>query len=340
VAERNTPRGPYVIQANQHASEVFRQILQTLVGAPGIVNPTDLAVSPNGTPNMSVNVAAGFAVIAGTQSVDQGYYHVYNDATKNLTIAASDPTNPRRDLVVASVQDAAYTGASNQWVIQVITGTPAASPVDPAVPVNTMTLARILVTANKTSIVAGDLTDLRPLAPGRDVTGTIKLDAGTVAPAGWLKCDGSAVSRTTYAQLFARVGTAYGAGDGSTTFNLPNLLGRFPLGAGQGTGLTNRLQGATGGEEAHVLATAELPAHNHGITDPGHSHGAPSGTGFMVQLNSSSEGNTTSPSGMRTTNGGANTGGAGTGISTQNTGSGTAHNTMPPFAVVTYIIKT
>ena len=56
--------------------------------------------------------------------------------------------------------------------------------------------------------------------------------AGSSAPAGWLLCDGSAVSRTTYAALFATVGTTWGAGDGSTTFNIPNMLGRVPVGAG------------------------------------------------------------------------------------------------------------
>ena len=61
--------------------------------------------------------------------------------------------------------------------------------------------------------------------------GSINLYAGSTAPTGWLICDGSAVSRTTYANLFSVIGTTYGTGDGSTTFNLPNLKRRFPLGA-------------------------------------------------------------------------------------------------------------
>lgn len=62
------------------------------------------------------------------------------------------------------------------------------------------------------------------------LVGIVAPFAGTTAPTGWLKCDGSAISRTTYADLFAAIGTTYGAGDGSTTFNLPNLTGRVPLG--------------------------------------------------------------------------------------------------------------
>ena len=75
---------------------------------------------------------------------------------------------------------------------------------------------------------------------GLNVTGIIIAYGGSAAPAGFLLCDGSAVSRTTYADLFAALGTTWGAGDGSTTFNLPDLRGRSALGAGTGSGLTPR----------------------------------------------------------------------------------------------------
>ena len=105
--------------------------------------------------------------------------------------------------------------------------------------------------------------------------GTVYPFAGAAAPPGWLLCDGAAVSRATYAGLFAAIGTTYGAGDGSTTFNLPDLRSRAPIGAGQGTGLTNRpLAGQVGGE-TKTLATADLAAHTHtGTTNnPGdHAH--------------------------------------------------------------------
>jgi microcystin-dependent protein len=78
-------------------------------------------------------------------------------------------------------------------------------------------------------------------------TGTIITFAGSSAPGGWLLCNGGAVSRTTYSVLFAVIGITYGNGDGVNTFNLPDFRGRTALGAGQGTGLTNRTLAGTGG---------------------------------------------------------------------------------------------
>jgi microcystin-dependent protein len=90
--------------------------------------------------------------------------------------------------------------------------------------------------------------------------------AGTAAPAGWLLADGSAVSRTMYPNLFAAIGTTYGAGDGSTTFKLPDLRGRTAVGAGTGSGLTRRDLGATFGSESHALTAAQLAPHTHSGT--------------------------------------------------------------------------
>ena len=116
--------------------------------------------------------------------------------------------------------------------------------------------------------------------------GTIIDYAGTSIPTGWVNCDGSAVARTgTYANLFAAVGVAYGAGDGVTTFNLPDCQGRATIGVGSGSGLSTRSLGDTGGEEEHVLTIAEMPAHTHSAprySDTGSNHwgdgGGSSGT--------------------------------------------------------------
>ena len=88
--------------------------------------------------------------------------------------------------------------------------------------------------------------------------GSISLFAGTTAPNGWLICDGSAVSRTTYANLFSVIGTTYGTGDGSTTFNIPNLKGRVPVGLDSNDTSFDTI-GETGGETTHTLTTNELP---------------------------------------------------------------------------------
>ena len=95
--------------------------------------------------------------------------------------------------------------------------------------------------------------------------GVVNMWVGSSAPTGWLLCDGSAVSRTTYSALFAVIGTTYGAGDTTTTFNLPDLLGRVPMGAGAGTGLTSRTLGAELGAESTTLTSSHIPEHGHTI---------------------------------------------------------------------------
>lgn len=90
--------------------------------------------------------------------------------------------------------------------------------------------------------------------------GSVVAFAGSVAPSGYLLCDGSAVSRSTYAKLFAIIGTTYGSGNGSTTFNVPDLRGRVAVGKNAGSFAS---LGATGGEENHTMTINEMPAHKH-----------------------------------------------------------------------------
>ena len=135
----------------------------------------------------------------------------------------------------------------------------------------------------------------------------------TNAPAGWLSCDGSSVSRTTYASLFATIGTTYGSVDGNT-FNLPNLVARFPLGA------TNGL-GTTGGYENVTLTTNQIPAHTH--TEP-----------YLVKADST----LTHESTTYFAAGGANNTGGGN-INSSSSGGGLSHSNMPPYVTVNYIIK-
>lgn len=173
---------PWSIQGQSHAATVARNHTAAMMGAPavaevasvslsaggshGCIGAGDLAVTQNGTPNMSVNVAAGRAMIRGTEtaSLNQGSYSFFNDGVVNLSVAASDPTNPRRDLVVAQVRDSQYAGAFNDARLFVVTGTAAASPVDPTVPNSCVVLARISVAAAVTTILNAALTDLRVFA--------------------------------------------------------------------------------------------------------------------------------------------------------------------------------
>jgi microcystin-dependent protein len=138
-------------------------------------------------------------------------------------------------------------------------------------------------------------------------------------------CDGRAISRTTYPDLFTAIGTNYGAGDGSTTFNIPDLRGRFVLGTGAGIGLTNRALAASGGEETHQLTIGELASHTH--IQNAHSHTYQAVNTGATAIYAAGAG----PVGTINT-------GSTTAVN-QNTGGDTAHNTMPPFLVITYIIK-
>lgn len=100
-------------------------------------------------------------------------------------------------------------------------------------------------------------------------TGTFAFSATLNMGSLYLLCNGAAVSRTAYAALFTQIGTRYGAGDGSTTFNLPDFQGRSPIGAGSGSGLTFRdINSPEVGEETHTQSIAEMPAHKHTWASP------------------------------------------------------------------------
>lgn len=149
------------------------------------------------------------------------------------------------------------------------------------------------------------------------------------APAGWLVCDGSAVSRATYARLYAVIGTTHGAGDGSTTFALPDLRRRAIVGSGgtASTELANTV-GATGGAESHTLSVSEMPAHRHGgsthATGIGsHSHGS----GTLVTASESSHTHPADLSDHLAARGGdLNTMAVGERSRHENTDAGTPHN--------------
>lgn len=128
----------------------------------------------------------------------------------------------------------------------------------------------------------GQFKDLKVKTSDTLPIGTQVAYGGTVPPTGWLICDGSAVSRTTYAELFKVIGTSYGAGDGSTTFNLPNKKGRLSAGYDSTNSKFNAI-GKHLGEETHTLTVAELPkdfpklqksiAYDSGSTEAGFSAG-------------------------------------------------------------------
>jgi microcystin-dependent protein len=104
----------------------------------------------------------------------------------------------------------------------------------------------------------------------------------TNAPSGWLLCNGDIISRSTYSALFSAIGTTYGSGDGSTTFALPDMRGRVPMGVGQGAGLTNRTLASTTGLESVTLSSSNIPSLTTGTQSANHTH---SGTSSGVSVN-------------------------------------------------------
>lgn len=173
--------------------------------------------------------------------------------------------------------------------------------------------------------------------------GTIKSFSGASAPQNFLLCYGQAISRTTYAALFAIIGTTYGVGDGSTTFNLPDLRGRTLAGkdnmggsaAGRltsgGSGVDGVTLGATGGAETHTLTTAQLATHNHGGVTGAHSH---------TVTSVSSAGGLTPNSGSGAIQGPAPGTATSSATSTiSNDGGGGAHQNTQPTIVINYIIS-
>jgi microcystin-dependent protein len=167
-------------------------------------------------------------------------------------------------------------------------------------------------------------------------TGALLMWSTGSVPSGWLLCDGAAVSRTTYSTLFGVIGTTFGSGDGSTTFNLPDYQNRAPFGAGGLYAL-----GTTGGSKDAVVVSHSHTATSTStstVTDPGHRHQV--GTGNRDSVGSLLS---TLVSGSGTNTSLANTGisvATSTSTTVNSTGSSGTDANMPPYLAINFIIKT
>lgn len=216
-----------------------------------------------------------------------------------------------------------------------------------------------IATANNLNEQPDTSSDWGNVGSSGSPSGVVVPFAGSAAPEGYLLCDGAAVSRSTYADLFGVVGEAYGAGNGSTTFNLPDLRGRGVFGKDDmgGTG-ANRLTGVTGSVDGNTLGAAggsELTSlvadhthsltdsgHTHGVTDPGHIHVTPSHNatgGFSnLILEAGAAATGTVDTGSATT--GISIGSSSSGISVDSSVDGGSVGNMNPALILNYIIKT
>lgn len=167
-----------------------------------------------------------------------------------------------------------------------------------------------------------------------DPIGTIVMYAGANAPAGWLICNGAAVSRTTYADLAAVIGITYGSGNGSTTFNIPDFRGRVPVGF-DSTQAEFNSAGKTGGAKTHTLSVDEMPSHTH-IQRAHYHDGIRVGTQAMNWT--SAQRGPGSAATMAPETGTAFAVGEATATNFFAGGSG-AHNNLQPYLTLTFIIK-
>lgn len=161
------------------------------------------------------------------------------------------------------------------------------------------------------------------------LTGALLMWPTTSAPSGYLLCDGTAVSRTTYSALFAVVGTTFGSGDGSTTFNLPNYADRMPI----GKGTIAASIGTTGGSKDAIVVS-----HTHSITDPGHQHNTSVTNSLLFPATGATTINYGGPGQYPATV--FTMDNATTGISVNSTGSSGTNANLPPYLGINFIIKT
>ena len=143
--------------------------------------------------------------------------------------------------------------------------------------------------------------------------GSMMMYAGSSAPTGWLLCDGTAISRTTYSDLFSTISTTYGVGDGFDTFNTPNMGGKGPMGYLSSNSAFDALA-ETGGEENHTLTVDELAAHTHTVA-------IARATSTFAPASGNPTTTSTGP------------------LTSSSTGGGSAHNVLDPYVTLNFIIK-
>lgn len=157
-----TEQSPSYLQNACTTARGDRMVTASLVCEEGVahLDAGSLLVT-DGASGLQVSVAAGAGFVDGTQIANQGTYHVFNDAAKTLTASAADPTDDRIDLVVARVYDSEYSGALDEWRLELVTGAASPSPAPPALPANSLVLAELLINAGSSTIAPGDITDAR-----------------------------------------------------------------------------------------------------------------------------------------------------------------------------------
>lgn len=175
-------------------------------------------------------------------------------------------------------------------------------------------------------VVAAMCSAVQDFSPMPVLIGTCIPFAGSVPPSGTMFCNGASLLRADYPDLFAIIGTQYGASD-LAHFNIPDMRSRVPVSAGNGSGLSNYPLGATGGEETHTLTSGESPTHSH--TDLGHTHAEGNAAPTLIAIGAGVPAASAIPSIGVTGVGNANL---------ANSGGGGSHNNIQPYIALNYII--
>jgi hypothetical protein len=255
---------PSWLQNGSHPAENDRLSMQSIIATTGIIGTSSLAVTQAGTPGMAVQVATGWGAIVGNYTTNMGVYQFYNDAATQLSVTAANPTLARIDKVVVTINDSYYSGATNNVTFTVVAGTAAASPVAPATPTNSLSLATIAVAAAATSIVNANITDTRvsvttnlPVGDLTEVQGGtgITVTSGT-GPIPSVAIDSSVVTLTGTQTLTNKTLT-------SPTVNTATNNGLNVSNVATGTLVDNIVRGLN--EDVNIVASAATGTINFNV---------------------------------------------------------------------------
>ena len=261
---------PFVAQADSYGAEQMRRAFSTFINSGGgVVGANDLQVTALSTPNMSVNVSSGQVWVPGTLSTQQGQYYGLNNATLNVPVPGSDPTNPRIDLIAVVVDDAAYGQSSTGWDIVDVPGTPAPSPTIPTAPANSIVLAQIAVNAAVSSITSADITDKRVFA---GVDGRIFDSGGQVFNVKAYGAKGDGVTDDSAAIIAANAAASTSGGDvfyppGSYVKSQGVSVASGVHHVGSGIGATTILGGISDGSDYSFIGTSGSLVSNAGLSN-------------------------------------------------------------------------
>ena len=304
----------------------------------GTLSATNLGLATLASPTFTGNVGipAGSASAPAVRRSDDTNTGLYFSASDTVNVSTGGTNRVQIDTNGITVQDRKairFRDSSNSNFVAVRAPDNAASDITLTLPSSDGNANDVLQSDGSGNLSFAALPQAVP-------TGSVHMMATTTAPSGYLKCNGAAVSRTTYADLFTIIGTTHGAGDGSSTFNVPDLRGEFVRGWDDSRGVDSGRSFGSSQSDANKQHNHTLtdPGHNHGITDPGHIHqvqysNSDSGDGVIEESGTGLSGQ--EPTLSATT--GITINNATTGISLANSGGSEAR---PRNVAMMYVIKT